>query len=119
MDEVLPVGDLPPIATPPPAVVQVSDPGLSKIKLISTMSRDDILKHIHHPDATLPEVRPCNTPTGLDKKTHYSAEELHRMTGFRKFKNYKHLVAATQDDHYVDIGEFPLSLGSYSTLRKS
>ena len=55
-DEVLPVGDPPPIAPPPPAAVQVSDPGLTKIKLLSTISREDILRHIHHPD-TKPFLR--------------------------------------------------------------
>ena len=83
------------------------------------MSHEDILKHMHHPNTTLPEVRTCDTPTASDKKTHYSAEELHRVTGFRKFKNYKQVVKATQEGHYVDRGEFPLSLGNYSTLRNS
>ena len=76
------------------------------------MSREDILKHMHHPDTTLPEVRTCDTPTALDKKTCYSAEEIHCVTGCQKFKNYKQLIKATHEGHYVDVGKFPLSLGS-------
>ena len=118
-NKVPPVGVAPPIATSPPAAVPVSDTDLSKMKLLSTMSGEDIPKHVQHPDTTLPGVCPCDTLTGSDKKTHYLAEEFHRITGCLKFKNYEHLVKATQDDPYVDRGEFPLSLGSYSTLRKS
>ena len=54
---------------------------------------------------------------GLDKKTHYSAKELHQVAGCQKFKNYQHLVAGTRNDHYIDRGEFPLVLKSYSTLQ--
>ena len=76
------------------------------------MSREDILKHMHHPDITLPEVRTCDTPTALDKNTRYSAEVLHCVTGRQKIKIYKQLIRATHEGHYVDVGEFPSSLGS-------
>ena len=83
------------------------------------MSREDIFKHMHHPGATLTEVHTCDTPTTSDKKTHYSAEEIRRVMGCQKTKNYEQLIRATHEGHYVDVGKFPLSLGSYSTLRKS
>ena len=68
--EVPPVGAAPPVATSPPAVVQVSNPDISKTKLISTMSHEDILQHMHHPSTTLPKVRLCDTRKASDKKTH-------------------------------------------------
>ena len=80
------------------------------------MSHDDILKHMHHPDTTLPEIRTCNTPTGPDQKTRYSGEKIHRATGCQKFKNYEQLIRATHEGHYVNVSEFPLSLGEYSTV---
>ena len=85
------------------------------------MSCDDILKHMYHPNTTLHEVRTCDPPTASDKMTHYSAEaeELHCVTSCQKIKNYKQLVKATQEIHYVDQEESPLSLDNYSTLRKS
>ena len=106
--------EVPPIVTPPYGAVPVLGTDLSEIKLLSTISRKDTLKHMHHHDTTFPEVQPCDTPTGLDKKTYYSAEEPHCATGCQKFKKYDHLVAGTQDSHYVDRDEFLLSLGSYS-----
>ena len=83
------------------------------------MSQGDILKHMYHPNTTPPEIRLGDTPAGSDKKTRYSAEEIHRATDCQKFKNYEQLIRATHEGHYIDVGEFPLSLGSYSTIRKS
>ena len=102
-----------------PATVLVLNHDLSKINLLSTMSREDILNHMHHPDTILPEVHTKDTPTPLDKKTCYLAEELHCVIGYQKVKNYKQLIRATHEGHYVDVGKSPSSLGSYSTLRKS
>ena len=51
----------PPVANSSPAPGPILKPDLSKIKLLSTMSREDILKHMHHPNTTLPEIRPCDT----------------------------------------------------------
>ena len=56
-NKVPPVSDAPPVATSPPVAVPVLNPDLSKIKLLSTMSHEDILKYMHHPDTILSEVR--------------------------------------------------------------
>ena len=83
------------------------------------MSREDVLKHMHHPNTILPAIRTCDTPTGSNKQKRYSAEEIHRATGCRKFKNYEQLIRATQEGHYVDVSEYPASLGSYTTIQKN
>ena len=54
--------EFPPIVPPPPGAVLVLDTDLSKIKLISAISQEDIPKHMHHPGNTFPEVPPCDTP---------------------------------------------------------
>ena len=69
--------------------------------------------------ATLPPVHPCDTPNGSDKKTNWSAEDLHKVTGCRKFKDYRKLLSITRDGKFTDIGEFPASLGTYATIPKS
>ena len=89
------------------------------VHLLSTASRDDILRHLHKPGSVLPEVRPCDTPNGSDTQRRWSAEQLHRATGCRTFKNYKQLLQVTADGEWVDTGEFPVSLGTYSTIRKA
>ena len=68
---------VPPVANLPPAVVPVPTPSASKIKLLSTMSHEEVIKHMHHPNITLPAIRTCSTCTGSDKQKRYSAEEIH------------------------------------------
>ena len=101
---------------PPPSS---SSEDLSTPRLLSTMSRDDVLRLVHHEGTSLPSIRPCDTANSSDKKTHWSAEELHRTMGCRKFRNYKHLIQVSRDGTWVDGGEFPPSLGSFATIPKS
>ncbi len=46
-------------------------------------------------------------------------EELHRALGCQRFRNYKHIIQASLDGHWVDGGEFPLALGAYTTIPKA
>jgi hypothetical protein len=49
----------------------------------------------------------------------YTPEELHRLTGCRRFRNYQHLISSTKDGTLLNTGEFPLSLGTYATIPKA
>ncbi len=82
------------------------------------MSQDNILKLLHHPNLTLLPIYPCDTPNPSDTKSHWMAEELHRITGCQRFWNYWHLVATTKDGAFIDNGEFPASIGAYTTIPK-
>jgi hypothetical protein len=86
--------------------------------VLPTMSRDDVLWLIHHKGTVLPPVCPCDTANSSEKKTHWSAKELHRAMGCRKFKNYKHLLLVSRDSQWIDSGKFPPSLGSFATVPK-
>jgi hypothetical protein len=86
--------------------------------LLSTVSQDNVLWLIHHKGAVLPLVCPCDTANSSNKKAHWSAKELHRAMGCRKFKNYKHLLLVSHDAQWVDGGKFPSSLGSFATVPK-
>ena len=92
---------------------------LKDIKFMSAMTSDEVKEHLHRPGSTPPAVRPCDTPNGSDKKTNWTAEDLHRVTGCRKFKDYRHLLCTTHAGRWVETGEFPLSLGSHATIPKS
>ena len=107
-----------PLATPLPAAV-ADDHDDSPTRLLSTMTPEEIQSLLHHDGTTFPPVRPCDTANTSDKKTHWTSEELHRIMGCRKFKNYKHLLQVSRDGEWVDGGEFPPSLGSYATIPKS
>jgi hypothetical protein len=80
---------------------------------------DKILEHFHHTGTTLPAVRPCDTANASDTKTHWSGEEIHRIMGCRKFRNYKHILHMSRDGEWIDGGEFPPSLGSFATIPKA
>jgi len=83
------------------------------------MTRDEITRLLRHPDTTLPDVRPCDTDNASDTKVHWSSEEIHRIMGCRKFRNYKHIIDVSRDGEWIDGGEFPMSLGSYATIPKA
>jgi hypothetical protein len=80
------------------------------------MEHDNIIAQLHHPDKTPPPVRPCDTPNPSDTKSKWTAEELHRITGCRQFRNYRHLIQSSKNGIFVDSGKFPASIGSYATI---
>ena len=85
---------------------------------LECMEREEILTLLHHPNTSPPAIRPCDTPNASDTKSHWTAEELHRITGCRRFRNYRHLISTTKDGSFIDNGEFPLSIGSFTTIPK-
>ena len=87
--------------------------------LLSALPPEKIVEHFHHPGSTLPAVRPCDTANASDTKTHWSGEEIHRIMGCRKFRNYKHILQVSRDGEWIDGGEFPPSLGSFTTIPKA
>jgi hypothetical protein len=89
--------------------------------LLSALPPKKIVELFHHPGSPLPAVRPCDTVNASDTKTHWSAEELHRIMGCRKFRNYKHILDVSRDGKWINGGEFPpsLALGSFATIPKS
>jgi hypothetical protein len=92
--------------------------GLAPVPL-ECMTQENIINKLHRPNSILPPVRPCNTPNPSDTKSHWTAEELHHITGCCCFRNYWHLVAASKDGTFIDTGEFPVSVGTYTTLPKA
>ena len=101
--------------TPPPPQSSTQPP---PVNFLSNMTREEITTTMHHPGSTLPAVRPCDTPNGSDTQVHWASEQIHRITGCRRLKNYKQLLQVTSDGKWVDTGEFPMSLGTYSTSAK-
>ena len=75
--------------------------------------------HLHWPGSTLPPICPCDTPNASKTKNHWTSEKLHCITGWCCFQNYKHVLYVTKDGTFVDNGEFPVSLGAYTTIPKA
>ncbi len=86
---------------------------------LQCMSQDNILKLLHHPNLTLLPIWPCDTPNLSDTKSHWTMEELHRITGCQCFRNDQHLVASTEDGAFIDNIEFPASIRAYMTIPKA
>jgi hypothetical protein len=74
-----------PVTAPSSLPSPSSEDTLSCISLLSTMPHDSIVKLLHHKNSTLPSICPCDTTNNSDTKTHWTAEELHRIMGCRKF----------------------------------
>jgi hypothetical protein len=88
-------------------------------KLLSSLSPEEVVRLVHRPGFSPPPVRPCDRSNGSDTKTHWTSEELHRALGCRRFRNYRHIIQTSLDGKWIDGGEFPLSLGSYTTIPKA
>ena len=82
---------------------------------LECMSSEDIILTLHHSVNPPPAIHPCNTPNTSDTQSHFTAEELHRLTECRRFRNYRHLVHTSKDGQFLDNGEFPVSIGAYAT----
>ncbi len=89
------------------------------LTLLSALPPEKIVEHFHYPGSPLPAVRPCDTANASDTKTHWSSEELHRIMGCRKFRNYKQILHVSRDGEWVDGGEFHPSLGFFATIPKA
>ncbi len=48
---------------------------------LECMSSEDIVSTLHHSANPPPAICPCDTPNASDTKSHFTAEELHRLTG--------------------------------------
>ncbi len=83
------------------------------------MTKDEIIAQLHHPRTSLPPICPSDHPNGSNTKSLWTPEELHCITGCRCFRNYRHIIDASKDGHLIDTGEFPISLGSYTTIPKA
>ena len=82
------------VASVLPSLV-ASSPSMAPPKtpvLLSTMSSNEVTHLLHHPNTSLPDIRPCDTANASDTKTHWSSEKIHCIMGCRKFRNYKHIL---------------------------
>ncbi len=87
-------------------------------KILSTMSSDKIVMHVHHKGTVFQLVCPCNTTNTSNTKIHWSAKEIQCGMGCRKFPNYKHILQVSRDGERVNGGEFSPLIGSYATTPK-
>jgi hypothetical protein len=74
---------------------------------------------VNCPGSILPPICPCDWSNGSDTKTHWTFEELHCDLGCRHFHNYKHIIQTSLDGQWIDEGEFPLLLGTFTTIPKA
>jgi hypothetical protein len=94
-------------------------PKCNALDCLICMEEKDLIALLHKLDSSPPPIRPCDTPNPSDTKSHWTAKELHRITGCQQFWNYKHLVAVSKDGIYIDNGKFPTSIGAYTTIPKA
>ena len=47
------------------------------------------------------------------------ADKLHHITGCRQFRSCKHLISTMKDGSFIYNGEFPMSIGAFTTILKA
>ena len=74
------------------------------------------LQSIHHDVSKIPEVPPVYTPGPAEKRTLFDSLQLHRIFGCRKFRNQRHIIAASKNASLIKAGEMPKTLGDFTTI---
>jgi hypothetical protein len=105
-----------PMADTPPTPVDA--PKRNAPKPLLSMNETNIRELLHHPGLSQPPIWPCDTLNPSVIKSHWTAKELHRITGSRRFRNYKHLMAVSKDSTYINNGKFSISIGAFTTIPK-
>jgi hypothetical protein len=77
------------------------------------------IAQLQPPRTSLPPICPSDCPNGSNTKSTWTPEELHCITGCCCFCTYRHIIDASKDSHLINTGEFPISLGSYTTIPKA
>ena len=75
-----------------------------------------LLNKLHGDPTNLPPVRPANTKAPCENRTTFDTLKLHKIFGCRKFRNQKHVTAASSNAKLIQPGELPPTLGSFSTI---
>jgi hypothetical protein len=92
---------------------------ISDEELLSTSSEplsDRLLKSIHLDLDSLPPVPASATPSAVESRTEFDALKLHRIFGCRRFRNQKHITAASSNASLISSGELPTTIGDYATI---
>ena len=75
-----------------------------------------MLKRLHHNPESLPPVRPANTSAACESRTVFDTLKLHKIFGCRRFRNQRHITAASSNATLIHTGELPPTLGSFATI---
>ena len=73
------------------------------------------LTMFHRYTTNLPPIPQSSTPAPCDNQTQFESLNIHRIFGCRKFRNHKHLIAAT-NAILVNSGILPSTIGSFDTI---
>jgi len=65
-----------------------------------------------------PAIRPCDTPNGSDTARHFTADQIYKLFGNRRFRNYANICVVAKDSKFINSGDPTPSLGEYSTIAK-
>lgn len=74
------------------------------------------LKSIHHNINTLPPIRSSNVPSPCENRTSFDSLTIHKIFGFRNFRNLQHLTLASKNASLIHTGELPKSIGDFTTI---
>ena len=86
------------------------------IQSTTTPLSQKLLSKMHSDPTDLPPIQPANTAAPCENRTSFETLKLHKVFGCRKFKTYRHLIAASDNAQLLHTGELPPTLGDFSTI---
>lgn len=82
------------------------------------ITKDSLLAFLPHGRTDPAPIRPCDTPNGSDTTRHLTADQIYRLFGNRRFRNYSNFCLAAKDSKFIKGGEPVPSLGEFATIPK-
>ncbi len=114
-----------PVASPTPSVATPATqtqpsvaPRPTMIVTPKRISREALLSFLPNGCTTPPPIRPCDTANGSDTTRHLPADQIYRLYGNRRFKNYQNFCFAAKDSKFINGGHPTHTLGEFATIPK-
>jgi hypothetical protein len=82
------------------------------------ISKSSLLAFLPFECKTPPPIRPCDTPNGSDTTRHFTADQIYKLFGDRRFRNYSNFCLTTKDSKFINGGDPVPALGEFTTIHK-
>ena len=97
---------------PPPSPLSIPSDTNRRI------SPDELLLFSSNPHTPPPPVRACDTPNESDTLQHLTSDQIYKLFGNRRFRDYESFCSASKDCTFIKGGQPIPSIGEFATMRR-